>query len=87
MPKMPKIITTPSLPIPANQNDPVDRSEKLAYTVVEAASALGVGRSTLFDMIRTGELQARKLRGRTVVTRAELVRILSDAPIRTAQAA
>lgn len=50
MPKMPKIIATPSLPIPANQNDPVDRSEKLAYTVMEAASALGVGRSTLFDM-------------------------------------
>lgn len=54
---------------------------KLAYTVEEAGAAIGVGRSMLFEMIRTGELQARKIRGRTIITREELQRLLRDAPV------
>lgn len=53
---------------------------KLAYTVDEAAPAIGVGRTTVFDMIRTGEVVAKKVRGRTVITREELQRILDEAP-------
>ncbi|HYC66587.1 helix-turn-helix domain-containing protein [Brevundimonas sp.] len=53
---------------------------KLAYTVEEAGRAIGVSRSTVFDMIRMGEVSAKKLRGRTVIARAELQRIVSEAP-------
>lgn len=53
---------------------------KLAYTVEEAGAALGLSRSTIFDMIRLGELSAKKLRGRTIVSRDELQRVLDGAP-------
>ena len=54
--------------------------EKLAYTVMEAGRAIGVSRSTVFDMIRMGELLAKKLRGRTLIPRSELQRVLQEAP-------
>jgi excisionase family DNA binding protein len=53
---------------------------KLAYTVEEAGRAIGVSRSTVFDMIRVGEVSAKKLRGRTVIARAELQRVVAEAP-------
>jgi excisionase family DNA binding protein len=53
---------------------------KLAYTVDEAGPALGLGRTTVFDMIREGEITAKKVRGRTVIPREELQRILDEAP-------
>ena len=55
-------------------------SDKLAYTVEEAGRAIGVSRSTVFDMIRMGELLAKKLRGRTLIVRTELQRVLTEAP-------
>lgn len=55
-------------------------AEKLAYTVEEAGRAIGVSRSTVFDMIRMGELLAKKLRGRTLIARTELQRVLTEAP-------
>ncbi|WP_332657318.1 helix-turn-helix domain-containing protein [Brevundimonas sp.] len=58
---------------------------KLAYTVDEAGPAIGVSRSTMFEMIRLGEVVAKKVRGRTVIPRDELQRILDEAP--TARAA
>jgi excisionase family DNA binding protein len=53
---------------------------KLAYTVDEAGRAIGVGRTTVFDMIRTGQVTAKKVRGRTVIAREELQRIVDEAP-------
>lgn len=53
---------------------------KLAYTVDEAGPAMGVSRTTVFDMIRNGEVMAKKLRGRTIITRDELLRVIDQAP-------
>lgn len=53
---------------------------KLAYTVDEAGPAMGVSRTTVFDMIRNGEVIAKKLRGRTIITRDELQRVIDQAP-------
>lgn len=53
---------------------------KLAYTVDEAGPAIGVSRTTVFDMIRTGEVTAKKVRGRTIISREELQRIIDEAP-------
>jgi excisionase family DNA binding protein len=53
---------------------------KLAYTVDEAGPAIGVSRTTVFDMIRHGELLAKKVRGRTIIPREELQRIIDEAP-------
>lgn len=72
---------------PANCNAPRKRKEavlppgaKLAYTVDEAGPAMGVSRTTVFDMIRNGEVIAKKLRGRTIITRDELQRVIDEAP-------
>lgn len=53
---------------------------KLAYTVDEAAQALGVGVTTMWTMLREGDVVAKKVRGRTVVPREELVRVIDEAP-------
>lgn len=53
---------------------------KLAYTIAEAGPAIGVGRTTVFAMIRAGEVEAKLVRGRRVITRDELQRILDEAP-------
>ena len=53
---------------------------KLAYTVDESAQALGVGTTAIWTMIREGEVVAKKVRGRTVIAREELLRVLEEAP-------
>ena len=53
---------------------------KLAYTVDEAAQALGLSVATGWAMLKAGELTAKKLRGRTLVPREELERVLGNAP-------
>ncbi len=53
---------------------------KLAYTVDEAAQALGVGATTMWKMIREGDVVAKKVRGRTVVPREDLQRVIDQAP-------
>lgn len=72
---------------PANCNEKKTRKvidlppgSKLAYTVDEAAQALGVGVTTMWTMLREGEVVAKKVRGRTVVPREELLRVIDEAP-------
>lgn len=53
----------------------------LAYRPKEAAAALGVSRSTIYEMIADGKLEARKLGGATLIRHEELVRVLEGAPL------
>lgn len=53
---------------------------KLSYTVDEAAQALGLSVATIWAMLKAGEITANKLRGRTLVPREDLDRVLSHAP-------
>ncbi len=53
---------------------------KLAYTVDESAQALGVSVTTVWTMIREGDVVAKKVRGRTLIPREELQRVLDEAP-------
>jgi len=52
--------------------------EQLAYTATAAAALLGVGRSTVYELIRTGELPAIKIRSCRRVTRAAIDAYLAD---------
>ncbi len=52
---------------------------KLAYGVEEAASALCVGKSTVWRWIHDGRVKTIKLGGRTLIRREELLRLLDDA--------
>lgn len=47
-------------------------SEKLAYGIKEAASALGLGRTTIWRAIRDGKLPASKVGNRTLITKEAL---------------
>ena len=53
---------------------------RLVYTVPEAAAMLGVGRSTVYDLIARGELSAIRLGRRLVVTRTVMAEVLGSEP-------
>ena len=46
--------------------------EKLAYRVVEAAYALAISRSRLYELIGSGDIKILKDGGRTLIKRSEL---------------
>jgi len=52
--------------------------ERLAYPLREAADLLGIPERTFRDAYSRGEFAAVKRCGKTLVTRAELLRWLSD---------
>jgi len=52
---------------------------KLAYTVDEAARAIGVSRSTVYKLIRAGELTTFTWCGRTLIRADVLVQAMDRA--------
>lgn len=54
--------------------------ERLCLSPADAAKALGIGRSTLFGLLARGEIKARKLGTRTLITAAELSRYVEGLP-------
>lgn len=46
--------------------------EKLAYRVAEAAHAMAISRSRLYELIGSGEIKILKDGGRTLIRRSEL---------------
>lgn len=50
----------------------------LAYSVREAAQALSIGRTRLYELINGGELEALKLGRRTLIPREALLALLSN---------
>jgi excisionase family DNA binding protein len=58
--------------------------ERLAFTLTDAASAIGVGKSTLHELIATGKLPVRKLGRRSLVLREDLEAYLQALPTRRA---
>ena len=53
----------------------------LAYRPKDAASMIGVSKSTIYQMIAEGKIASRKFGAATVITHAELARILDAAPL------
>ena len=50
---------------------------KLAYRVDEACHALGIGRTSLYKLVKSGELKLIRLAGRVLVPRSEIERLTS----------
>jgi len=58
---------------------PVPEQERLAYSVQEAADLLGVDYFSVYRLIQRGKLRAcRALRGKLLVPRTELLRLLKN---------
>ena len=56
---------------------PAEQPERLAYSLREAADLLGVDYFSVYRLIQRGKLRAcRALRGKLLVPRSELLRLL-----------
>lgn len=61
----------------ASKNAVTVETERLAYSVQEAADLLGVDYFSVYRLIQRGKLRAcRALRGKLLVPRSELLRLL-----------
>lgn len=50
------------------------KTDKLAYRIDEAVAATGIGRTSLYEMIKAGALKTRKIGRRTLIERCGYVR-------------
>lgn len=51
------------------------RPEPLAYRIQDACYMLGIGRTSLYELVKAGELKLIKIAGRTLVPRSEIERL------------
>ncbi|MGV2495981.1 helix-turn-helix domain-containing protein [Pelagerythrobacter aerophilus] len=49
--------------------------DELAYSINRTAKVLGVGRSTIYKLIKTGQVDALKIGTRTLITTASIARL------------
>jgi excisionase family DNA binding protein len=62
----------------AKPEEPSATTERLAYSIEEAAAMLGVHYFSVYRLIQRGKLKpCRALRGKLLVPRSELLRLLS----------
>jgi excisionase family DNA binding protein len=65
---------------------PAEVSTPLAYDVLTAAEKVGVGRSTIFEEIKNGNLVARKVGRRTLIRHDDLAAWTAALPERAISA-
>lgn len=56
----------------------------LAYRIEDAAAAIGISRSTLFEYIKDGRIPSRKIGSSTVIRHCDLEAFLDAAPFSAA---
>lgn len=56
----------------------------LAYRIEDAAAAIGIGRSTLFEYIKDGRIPSRKIGNSTVIRHCDLEAFLGAAQLSAA---
>lgn len=57
----------------------IEREDRLAYSIPEAAELLGVDYFSVYRLVQRGKLKAcRALRGKFLITREELKRLLNN---------
>ena len=57
-----------------------ETTRPLAHTVDSACRTIGIGRTKLYALIASGQLEGRRVAGRTVVTDASLRALVDAAP-------
>jgi excisionase family DNA binding protein len=60
---------------PTLYDQKLDATGKLAFRIDEACHALGIGRTSLYELAKTGEIKLIKIAGRTLVPRSEIERL------------
>ena len=57
-------------------------TDKSAHSIAEASARSGLGRTSIYELINTGHLVARKCGRRTVVLDVDLQRCLQSLPVK-----
>ena len=52
--------------------------EMLLVSIADAAKALSIGRTSVYELIRSGELETRKMGRRRLITAASIKRLAGD---------
>lgn len=52
--------------------------EEITYSINRTAKALGVGRSTIYKLIKTGQVDTLKIGARTLITTASITRLTTS---------
>lgn len=61
-------------------NSPTDFGlQKIAYDVAETASMLSIGRTTLYGLVKSGDIRATKLGRRTLFLAVDIATFLTKA--------
>ena len=55
--------------------------ERAAYSIPEVLTKIGVGRDKLYELIRSGQLPARKVGRRTLIIASDLEAFLKALPV------
>lgn len=51
-------------------------SDRLAFRIDEACARLGIGRTSLYELVKTGQIKLIKIAGRSLVPASELERLI-----------
>jgi excisionase family DNA binding protein len=54
-------------------------NDPFAYRINDACHLLSIGRSSIYNMIRDGQLKPIRIAGRTLIPRTEIDRLLAEA--------
>lgn len=57
---------------------PGESAQPLAHRIPDACRRLGVSRTTIYELIKAGELRPIKIGARTLITEADLLRVISS---------
>ena len=56
-------------------------SEKISFTILEAVSYTGLGRTTLYEYMSSGQLPTRKAGRRIILLRKDLDQLIKGLPV------
>ncbi|WP_163265619.1 helix-turn-helix domain-containing protein [Chelativorans alearense] len=59
-------------------------TQQIGMTIDDAVANSGIGRTKIFEAIKTGQLKARKFGRRTVILTEDLADFLKSLPVREA---
>jgi excisionase family DNA binding protein len=68
----PQVTAARALPLASAAAGEALLRSRLAFSPDEAATILGVGRDTVYDLLRTGQLKSRKAGARRIIGRKQL---------------
>jgi len=66
--------------VPATDGEVFKMDSPLAYTIAEACAVARIGRTALYEAIRSGDLRARKRGRRTLVVHGDLKKFIESLP-------